>query len=89
MKRINSHIGSDDWLHEEWEHDGNKYYTMIPPRISGSNESPQKEWDGQASLKMAKKMAHYEDSPSENKCSDGTKIPEGGCFGCEEGSLCR
>ncbi len=26
---------------------------------------------------------------TENKCSDGTKIPEGGCFGCGEGDLCR
>ena len=25
---------------------------------------------------------------SKNKCSDGTKQPEGGCFGCEEGDLC-
>lgn len=23
-----------------------------------------------------------------NKCEDGTKIPNGGCFGCEEGDLC-
>ncbi len=29
------------------------------------------------------------DNSCENKCSDGTKIPEGGCFGCEEGSLCE
>ena len=28
-------------------------------------------------------------SASTNKCSDGTKIPEGGCFGCGEGSLCE
>ena len=24
----------------------------------------------------------------ENKCGNGTKIPDGGCFGCEEGDLC-
>ena len=40
----------------------------------------------------------YEDDPywektvdlnSTNKCGDGTKIPEGGCFGCAEGKLCE
>ena len=25
----------------------------------------------------------------ENKCENGTKIPEGGCFGCSEGDLCE
>jgi len=25
---------------------------------------------------------------TKNKCADGTKIPNGGCFGCEEGDLC-
>ncbi len=24
-----------------------------------------------------------------NKCEDGEKIPEGGCFGCGEGNLCE
>ena len=23
-----------------------------------------------------------------NKCEDGTKIPDGGCYGCPEGNLC-
>lgn len=39
----------------------------------------------------------YENDPNwketedltDNRCSDGTKIPDGGCFGCEEGSLCE
>ena len=26
---------------------------------------------------------------TDNKCSDSTKQPEGGCFGCGEGSLCE
>ncbi len=25
---------------------------------------------------------------SENKCQDGARIPNGGCFGCNEGDLC-
>ena len=30
-----------------------------------------------------------ENIPFENKCENGTKIPEGSCFGCEEGRLCE
>ena len=29
-----------------------------------------------------------EDLESTNKCKNGTKIPNGGCFGCGEGDLC-
>ena len=30
-----------------------------------------------------------EDLETINKCEGGTKIPDGGCFGCEEGGLCE
>ena len=29
-----------------------------------------------------------DDSPSDNKCENGTKVPDGGCFGCNESDLC-
>lgn len=61
MNRINAYFGFDDWLHEEWEHDGHKCHTMIPPRIAGNSESPEKEWDGQASLKMARRILYPKD----------------------------
>lgn len=58
MKRILGFIGPDDWLHEEWENNGKKYRTMVPPRLGGTNDDPKKEWDGAASLRMAETMAH-------------------------------
>ncbi len=29
-----------------------------------------------------------ETKETDNKCEDGTKIPDGGCFGCGEADLC-
>ena len=57
MKRTSVFIGNDDWLHETWEHEGKTYQTMVPPRLGGTNEDMQKEWDGIASLRMAETMA--------------------------------
>ncbi len=44
-----------------------------------------------------KQVWEYENDPewketenlTENKCEDGTKQPDGGCYGCPEGSLCE
>ena len=62
MKQISARIGRDDWLHETWEHEGKIYQTMIPPRLGGTNEDPEKEWNGAASLRMAETMAHVNNS---------------------------
>ena len=57
MKQISARIGRDDWLHETWKHKGKTYQTMVPPRLGGTAEDPQKTWDGIASLRMANTMA--------------------------------
>jgi len=56
MKRTACYVGPDDWQHEEWEHNGRKYRTMIPPKTSSNKDCP-KVWDGAVSLAMALKMA--------------------------------
>lgn len=58
MTRTIAYIGPDDWLHETWKHKGKTYQTMVPPRLGGTTDDPQKTWDGIASLRMANIMAH-------------------------------
>ena len=83
MKEINSFIGqNNDWLQTEWEHDGQIYFTLIPPKIVRDVDTPVTVYDRDAAEKMAKSFVSQS-----NLCNDGTKATE--CAGCPESDLCE
>jgi len=62
IKRLTAYIGADDWFHETWEHNGKTYETMVPPKLGGDSENPQKEWDGALSARLAEMVARRSDA---------------------------